>query len=203
MDVQFIRVPRRECDAVVRLRDGRVMRVINPGNVRQIPPHDVAQFIVEHTLGWQTGFWGYVARGIVFDGMEHESGRRALHGEERSRTAIRGAKHLLAEAECLAGMVYDLVRDGQDGELSAIARVMAGFSWPPDASAPSLNPADVQRACQACRAVADEWRALPMQGSLSFRWSFRAGAHAPANPLDEKQPRRRDVRSRAVRPARR
>ena len=151
MEVAFVRIPERESEAAVSL-DGRVLIVRSPGNLKIVPPHDLGQFIVEHELRWQTGFWGYVARGVIFPGMDQRSGRRPPHGEERSRAAISGAKDDLAEVESLAGAVAAIVRDDLDRNPDRVRApvrddVVAAGTRQRD----SLE--DIQRACAAFRQV--------------------------------------------------
>ena len=183
MEVTFTRVPVRECEGLVRRDDGRVFVVPNPGSYRRMPPHDVGQFVVEQTLGWQTGFWGYVARGVVFPGMVQKGGKRAPHGDERSRAAIRAAKDLLAEAEALTGAVSALVGGDLDGDPDRVASLLADAWWPPASQARLLPFADVRRACRAWRQVMHDWPLLAFGEGLRFRWSYAGSAHAPENPL--------------------
>jgi hypothetical protein len=184
MEVAFVRVPKVQSEAVVYLDHGRVFRIPTPGGLTHVPPHDLGQFIVEHELGWQTGFWGYIARGVVFREMVQEEGTRPPHGEERSRTAIRGAKDFLAEAECLAGAIANIARSNLDGDGGRMTAMLAKGWWPPHSKGPQLPLADVQRACRAFRQVEAGWRALAIGESLRFRWSLRRNPIAPENPLD-------------------
>jgi hypothetical protein len=116
--------------------------------------------------------------------MQQREGTRALHGEERSKTAIRAAKDFLAEAEGLAGAVGNLVRANLDDDPQRITRSLADRSWPPRSTVLGLPVADIQRACRALRQVESDWRALPLGDSLRFGWSLRKNPCAPENPLD-------------------
>src|SRR5262249_9647579 len=124
MEVTFVRVPETVCEGVVRFDDGRVLSVRSPGALRTVPPHDLGQFVVEHELGWQTGFWGYVTRGVLFPGVTQTAGRRAFHRDERSRAAIRGAKDLLAEVEMLAGVVGAIALAHADDDPDRVAAML-------------------------------------------------------------------------------
>ena len=185
MEVAFVRVPGRvQSEAVVRHEDGRVLVVPSPGAFREVPPHDLGQLVVEQALGWQTGFWGYVARGVLFPGMSQTEGRRRFHADERSRAAIRDAKELLAEVESLAGVIALLARGELDRDPDRVAHELANAWWPPRSSAAGLPIADVRRACDAFRGAERDWRALPPGGCLRFRWAWRRNPCAPENPLD-------------------
>jgi hypothetical protein len=184
MEVSFVRVPKIECEGVVRFANGRVFSVPSPGGFREVPPHDLGQFIVEQTLGWQTGFWGYIARGVVFPSMEQTSGKHPPHGEERSRAAIRGAKDLLAEVEALAGAIASLARGHFDDDPDRVAGLLRKGWWPPHSKAAQLSLAEIRRACGAFRQVEHDWRALDVGDSMRFRWTLRRNPIAPENPLD-------------------
>lgn len=184
MDVEFVRVPETVCKAIVHRDDGRVFSVRNPGGLKQVPPHDLGQFIVERELGWQTGFWGYIARGVVFAEMTQLHGTRPPHGDERSRAALRAAKDLLAEAEGVAGTIAAIARAGADGDPDRVARMLADAWWPPHSQAASLALADVQRACHGFRQAGLDWQSLAVGGSLRFHWTRRRNPRCPEHPLD-------------------
>ena len=197
MEVSFVRVPEINCEAIVHLDNGRVFSVPSPGGLRHVPPHDLAQFVAEHALGWQTGFWGYIARGIVFPGMYQKAGTRPPHGEERSRAAIRGAKDFLAEVERLAGTMAAIAQGNVDGDPSRALAILAKGWWPPPSTASQLPIADIQRACHVFRKAEADWRALAPGESLRFRWSLRRNPMAPENPLDLAALDRRNTRGRS------
>ncbi len=198
MEVSFVRVSELQCESLVRFDNGRVFSVPSPG-LRQVPPHDLGQFVVEQTLGWQTGFWGYIARGVVFPGMSQVEGKRPQHGEERSRTAIRGAKDLLAEVEALAGAVADFARANLDGDPDRVAGLLKKGWWPPQSRATELPLAEIRHACDAFRQAESDWRVLRLGEALRFRWTLRRNALAPENPLDLANTARHDRRGRSER----
>jgi hypothetical protein len=58
-------------------------------------PHDLAQFVVEATLGFQRGFWGLLANGATFESV---AGRRRT---KPGRQLIRAHHDALIETEHL------------------------------------------------------------------------------------------------------
>jgi hypothetical protein len=79
-------------------------------------PHDLAQFVVERTLGIQRGFWGLVAKGATFKSVPGR--RRTRPGQElirAHRAALNAAEDLVnahvgawrAGASTPAGHVLD------------------------------------------------------------------------------------------------
>ena len=197
MEVSFVRTP-SGCDSIVRFDGGRSYRIRNPGSFLAVPPHDLRTIPRRARIAGGLGFWGYVARGVVFPGMSLESGNRPPHGEERSRAAIRAAKDFLAETEMLAGAIADLARAGLDDDPRRATAALADGWWPPHSLATKLPMAD-RRACDLFRRVAATWPQVPMNEALVLRWSLRRHPLAPKNPLDAESERREQRRSRSAR----
>ena len=85
MRVTFPRLPDRErAYALVERDDGAVYRLYG-GLAGSRLPHDIMHLVVERELRIRDGIWGGIAAGIIFDSMEHVSGRRPPHARERSR----------------------------------------------------------------------------------------------------------------------
>jgi hypothetical protein len=182
MQVTFTRTAPRGCLTTVRLDDGRSYQV----PVFSVPkrlPHDLCHFAVEHELGWQTGFWGYVARGAVFPGMQQTGGRRPFHAEQRVRELLAPAKDLLGEGENLVATIQKIVDGNLEHDARAVARLFENAWWPPDARANRLPLEDIRRGCGAVRLAEARWRALAIGDSLQLTWSLRRGAGAPEPPL--------------------
>jgi hypothetical protein len=177
-------VPETVCEAIVHRDDGRVFSVRNPGGLKQVPPHDLRQFLAERELGWQTGFWGYVARGVVFRAMTQLQGSRPPHGDERSCAALRAAKDLLAEGEAVANAIASIALAHADDDAGRVAKMLADTWWPPHSRAASLALADVQRACRAVRQAGVDWQALAIGDRLRFHWTRRRNPLCPEHPLD-------------------
>jgi hypothetical protein len=60
-------------------------------------PHDLAQFVIEASTGYQHGFWGLVAQGATFK----STGRRRTRP---GRSLIADRRDELSAAEQLAGL---------------------------------------------------------------------------------------------------
>ena len=190
MEVSFVRVE-RQSEAIVHHDRGRVFRVRAPGALRESPPHDLGHFIVERELGWQTGFWGYVARGVLFPGIEQLEGARRFHQDEHTRAALAGAKDLLTEAEGLADVIRQIARGSLDRDPGRVVALLARAWWPPHSRVRELPIADLARACRAFRQADADWRALALGDRLRYRWTSQRHPLAPENPLDVRPLRRR------------
>ena len=105
MHVTFPRLPDHErAYAVVERDDGAVYRLYGGPAGPQLP-HDVRHFVVERELRIDDGIWGGIAAGLVFDSMEHVSGRRPPHAGERSGQLLASFHRPGLRAEALANLV--------------------------------------------------------------------------------------------------
>src|SRR3984893_639880 len=99
-------------------RDGVRLRV--PGyRFMRAMPHDLAHFVVEGRLGLNRGFWGSVADGAEFSGMERIKGRRKPHATEKAEMTSRENADYLSEAERLVACFEKIM----DGNLDRVPRV--------------------------------------------------------------------------------
>ncbi len=84
MRVTFPRLPDHErAYALVERDDGAVYRLYGGPAGRPLP-HDIRHLVVERELHIPDGIWGGIAAGLVFDSMQHISGRRPPHRRRRS-----------------------------------------------------------------------------------------------------------------------
>jgi hypothetical protein len=188
MHVTFVRMGTRECRTVVRLNDGRSYAVPTFGPNHPLP-HDLGHFVVERALGVQTGFWGLVARGAEFPGMQLQEGRRPFHAEARARAMLRSSQEVRTEAEALAGRVGRIVAGNLDQDPRTLEKLFAA-SWWPRLRAEKIPVSEVGAACAAYREGAADWQALASGESMTLFWSYRRGEHAPEIPRVEPTARR-------------
>ena len=89
MRVTFPRLPDHErAWALVERDDGVVYRLYG-GTAGPRLPHDIMHLVVERELRIKDGIWAGIAAGVVFDSMQHVSGRRPPHAAERSKALLR------------------------------------------------------------------------------------------------------------------
>jgi hypothetical protein len=81
-------------------------------------PHDLAQFVVEATLGLQHGFWGLLANGATFKSVPGR--RRTQPGQQ----LIRSYSDALKEAEYLANAHVTAWRKGAATPVSSALSAM-------------------------------------------------------------------------------
>ena len=195
MRVTFPRLPDHErAYALVERDDGAVYRLYG-GQAGPRLPHDIMHFVVERELRIGDGIWGGIAAGIVFDTMQHVSGRRPPHAREGSKELRqRGlrAEVLANFVECVAGL--DHPSDIQIRTLAA-----AKLTVLPEADA-DLEPTAVAAAAQALQVEAARWARLRVGEELTYDWpreavaakARRARAHKPriVRPYKKRKGRR-------------
>ena len=175
MRVTFPRLPdRQRAYALVERDDGVVYRLYGgPAGPRL--PHDIMHLVVERELRVRDGIWGGIADGIVFDSMQHVSGRRPPHAAERSSQLLRGFRHQGLRAELLADLVSsvaaldhvtpDKIRRLADAKLSVL----------PDAD---VDPALIAAAARALQVEAARWARLRVGEELCYEWPGAATGRA-------------------------
>ena len=170
MHVTFPRLPDHErAYALVERDDGTVYRLYGGPAGPRLPP-DVRHFLVERELRIGDGIWGGIAAGIIFDTMQHVSGRRPRFKELPASSGERGLRaEVLADlVECVAGL--DHPSDTQIMTLAATKLTVL-----PDAGA-DVEPAAVAAAAQALQVEAARWARLRVGEELSYDWPREARA---------------------------
>ena len=195
MRVTFPRLPDHErAYALVERDDGAVYRLYG-GQAGPRLPHDIMHFVVERELRIGDGIWGGIAAGIIFDTMQHVSGRRPPHAREGSKELRqRGlrAEVLANFVECVAGLDHP-----SDIHIRTLAA--AKLTVLPEADA-DLEPAAVAAAAQALQVEAARWARLRVGEELTYDWpreavaakARRARAHKPriVRPYKKRKGRR-------------
>jgi hypothetical protein len=170
MEITFTKTGARSYEVVARRRDGVLIRVQTPDRP-QFVPHDMAHYLIERALGFERGFWGVVAAGAVFKGMQVVSGRRPPHADERSKALIKAAYHQLAAAELYVAVIQGVTREGKERDCAYVNACLDEVWRPFRPPRPAVTRDGVLRACEALRAAEREWQALPVGGSLTVSWT--------------------------------
>jgi hypothetical protein len=175
MRVRFPRLPDHErAYALVERDDGAVYRLYGgPAGPRL--PHDVRHFVVERELRITDGIWGGIAAGIVFDSMEHVSGRRAPHAGERSRELLASFHQPGLRAEALANLVECVAGLEHPSDLMIRTLAATKLTVLPPADA-ELDPGEIAAAAQALQVEAARWARLRVGEELSYDWPRAAVA---------------------------
>jgi hypothetical protein len=173
MHVTFPRLPDHErAYALVERDDGAVYRLYG-GQAGPRLPHDIMHFVVERELRIPDGIWGGIASGIVFDSMQHVSGRRPPHARERSKELPAGFRQRGLRAEVLADFVECVAGLDHPSDTQILALAATRLSVLPDADA-DVDPAEVAAAAQALQVEAARWARLRVGEELSYEWPRQA-----------------------------
>ena len=167
MRVTFPRLPDHErAWALVERDDGVVYRLYGSTAGPRLP-HDIMHLVVERELRIKDGIWAGIAAGLVFDSMQHVSGRRPPHAAERSKALLRGFREQGLRAELLA----DLVSSAATLDTMTLEKVKrlsaAKLSVLPDAD---VDPVVIAAAARALQVEAARWARLRIGEELSYDW---------------------------------
>ena len=167
MRVTFPRLPDHErAWALVERDDGVVYRLYGSTAGPRLP-HDIMHLVVERELRIKDGIWAGIAAGLVFDSMQHVSGRRPPHAAERSKALLRGFREQGLRAELLADLVSSAATL-DTMTLDKIKRLSAAkLSVLPDAD---VDPVVIAAAARALQVEAARWARLRVGEELSYDW---------------------------------
>jgi hypothetical protein len=175
MRVRFPRLPDHErAYALVERDDGAVYRLYG-GQAGPRLPHDIMHLVVERELRIGDGIWGGIAAGIIFDSMQHVSGRRPPHAGERSRELLASFRQRGLRAEVLANFVECVAGLDRPSDIQIMTLAATKLTVLPDADA-DLEPAAVAAAAQALQVEAARWARLRVGEELSYDWPREARA---------------------------
>jgi hypothetical protein len=159
----------RGCETVALRDDGVRLSVPNYSVTLRLP-HDLAHYAVEDALGLADGFWGRIAEGAVFRGMQWREGRRRPHAGERSRALIRANPHAGTEAEVLVYTFMRILEQGLDRRPHLADRLLREVDRPGRREPWSLPADEVARICASLRRLQSRWDRLPVGDGLTVAW---------------------------------
>jgi hypothetical protein len=202
MRATFPRLPDHErAYALVERDDGAVYR-LHGGKAGPRLPHDIMHFVVERELHITDGIWGGIAAGIIFDSMQHVSGRRPPRARERSKELLADFWQRGLRAEVLANFVGCVAALDHPSDLQILSLAATELAVLPDADA-DVDPAEVAAAAQALQVEAARWARLRVGEELSYEWprtSVARGAPWGSSPRGDTGRRARAHKPRIVRP---
>src|SRR5260370_4547169 len=167
MRVTFPRLPDHErAHALVERDDGAVYRLYG-GKVGPQLPHDIMHFVVERELQIRDGIWGGIAAGVIFDSMEHVSGRRPPHARERSKELLASFHQRGLRAELLANLVQCVACLDHPSDTQILTLAATRLSVLPDADA-NVEPNQIAAAAQALQVAAARWARLRVGEELRY-----------------------------------
>jgi hypothetical protein len=168
MRVTFPRLPDHErAWALVERDDGVVYRLYG-GTAGPRLPHDITHLVAERELRIKDGIWAGIAAGVVFDSMQHVSGRRPPHAAERSKALLRCYREQGLRAELLADLVSSAAAlDTMTLEKIRRLTTVKLAVLPPSTD---VDPVVIAAAARALQVEAARWARLRVGEELSYDW---------------------------------
>lgn len=170
MEITFTKTDRRKYDVTVRRDDGLTLRVPSPDRPAALP-HDLAHCLVEQGLKLARGFWGCVADGAVFSGMQVISGRRRPRAAEHSKAVIKAAGQQLTVAEIYVSVMLAVAHEEMERDWPRVCARLDEAWRPFRGQRKPVSAAEVLRVCDALRAAERQWLALPVGQSIAVSWA--------------------------------
>jgi hypothetical protein len=188
MRVTFLRLPDHQRGYAVLERDDGAVYRLHGGKAGSRLPHDIMHLVVERELRIPDGIWGGIAAGLVFDNMEHVSGRRPPHARERSRELLADFRQRGLRAELLANLVGHVAALDHPSDIQIRHLAATELAVLPDADT-DVDPAQIAAAAQALQVEAARWARLRVGEELSYEWPLTplprgvpAGSSPRGNP---------------------
>ena len=168
MDVTFERTGKRFSTAVAVRGDGDVVTIPGVAPVARLP-HDLAQLIVEEACGISHGFWGLLAAGVDFRGLEivRERPRR------RPRSAHQLVLQRCADADALVVGVRSIHDGTAEREWGSVRAFLASTHHGAVLAAHDVTPDRFPGLCDALADAERTWLKLEVGASLRRTWQPR------------------------------
>jgi len=152
--------------------DGVSVRIRSPDR-KFTPPHDLVHFAVEKGLLLPRGFWGSVASGAKFDGMEVVGGRQKPKAKEVSARVIAANRTHLSRAEALVGAFQTVLHEGITPPDRALRQRLQSIGA-------ALDEALVQSTWRDLLALRQQWLDLPQGQTIRLDWQTATSNQATA-----------------------
>jgi hypothetical protein len=167
MELFFSKDSERTYSTTVKREDGVTLKIKGPDRPLRIP-HDLAHFVVENELKLKFGFWGKVAAGVVFPGMEVLAGRRKPHAADRAKAVQAQAGQQGIQAEVLVDV---MIKIAENNLPMKAAQKLLKESWKPSKSArETFTAEEITMASRRLKEAESQWMALPVGGTMKFDW---------------------------------
>jgi hypothetical protein len=192
MEIVMTRTAEGRSTTRVRRDDGVVLELPSYVPLHRLP-HDLAHFVVERALGFTWGFWGSIAAGAIFGGMEVvPRRRRTARIKERSRQVMKDASSRVTEAEAVVGTVVEIYQRRLLRDWSAARALLAGTWRPTHPSRGLPTQSEMSHVCQALSDAERRWLSMTIGRSVTLVWPrqkarARGGERRSSRPAVEQQ----------------
>lgn len=132
-------------------------------------PHDLSHFIVESKLNMRQGFWGCVAKGALFSGMNIVEGRQKAHARSRSKQVIKESSQQLRLAECLVRVFDQISVDELDRVKASATKHLSQISS--DIKPNELSDSTIMNIYSTFRAFQNNWQRIDEGENIEISWN--------------------------------
>jgi hypothetical protein len=156
---------------IIAVRDDGVSLRVRTPDRKFSPPHDLIHFVVEKGMRLQRGFWGSVADGAKFAGMELMDGRQKPRANERSAQIIKANEAHLSEAEMIVGAFQKVLHEDMRPHEESVWRLLriGGRTVESDLLRPTWEELVSFR---------DQWEALKLGKAILLEWRSIGGSQS-------------------------
>jgi hypothetical protein len=130
-------------------------------------PHELAHYVVENQLALSWGYWGSIAKGMMFHGMKVLEGDQSIAADKASSVA-ESVMERIGIAETLVSAVEEVLPHTATTPADAMRRQMLD-KYPQLDGAP-LADLDFPRLERLMVSASEEWAVVPAGGTLELRW---------------------------------
>lgn len=156
---------------LVERDDGATVRVTGPARGDELP-HDIAHFVVESDLGRKDGFWGDIAAGRMFKGMEIVSGPPGVKHRQPFPRRPRRAASPVIDAEVLVEIFLDIWSGEAEHEYGSVrAYLDATYSPRSRSRADEIDATMIERISEKLTEAHGAWKRLQPGEEMRLRWS--------------------------------
>jgi hypothetical protein len=169
MKVIFTKINSHKSASVATRDDGVSVAIPGYGSSKPVP-HDMIHFVTEDELKIDYGFWGCVAAGAIYSGMEVIEGKLRHDSERKSQELIKKVGQKISEAECFAGTIWRILCEGISNDWYRIQQLQESAWQSTKPSRPKMTHEEVKRICARVLTLEETWKGLRNGEILTLIW---------------------------------
>ena len=167
MELVFSKDSERTYSTIAMREDGVILKIKGPDRPLRLP-HDLAHFVVESEFNLKFGFWGKIAAGVVFPGIEILAGRRKPHAADRAKAVQAQAGQQGIQAEVLVEVMIEIAEKELPVEA---AQKLLKESWKPSKGAKGeFSAEEISSVCRRLKEAENQWMVLPVGDTMKVDW---------------------------------
>ncbi len=170
MKVVFTKINSHKYSSVATRDDGVSVSIPGYGPSKPLP-HDAIHFVIEDELGVDYGFWGCVAAGAVYKGMNVVAGKVRHDSEKKSKEVIKANGNKISEAEILAGIILIILRENLKNDWSKIQQVQNSAWQAASPSRPFMTHDEIRTIYDRIESLSVDWSGMADGETMLLLWA--------------------------------